>query len=29
MNDNIPDCSIENWIERKQERMLRRMEDRI
>lgn len=23
---NIPDCSIENWIERKQERMLRRME---
>lgn len=26
---NIPDCSIENWIERKQERMLRRMEDRI
>lgn len=26
---NIPDCSIKNWIERKQERMLRRMEDRI
>ena len=23
---NISDCSIENWIERKQERMLRRME---
>lgn len=23
---NIPDCSIKNWIERKQERMLRRME---
>lgn len=23
---NIPDCSIENWIERKQERILRRME---
>ena len=23
---NIPDCSIENWIERKQERTLRRME---
>lgn len=26
---NIPDCSIENWIERKQERMLSRMEDRV
>ena len=26
---DIPDYSIENWIERKQERMLRRMEDRI
>lgn len=23
---NIQDCSIENWIERKQERILRRME---
>ena len=26
---NISDCSIENWIERKQERILRRMEDRV
>ena len=26
---NIPDCSIKNWIERKQERMLSRMEDRV
>lgn len=26
---DIPDCSIENWIERKQERMLSRMEDRV
>ena len=26
---NISDCSIENWIKRKQERMLRRMEDRV
>ena len=26
---NIPDCSIENWIERKQERILSRMEDRV
>lgn len=24
---NIPDCSIENWIELKQERMLRRMKE--
>lgn len=26
---NIPDCSIKNWIEQKQERILRRMEDRV
>ena len=26
---DIPDYSIENWIERKQERMARRMEDRV
>lgn len=26
---NISDYSIENWIERKQERILRRMEDRV
>lgn len=26
---DIPDYSIENWIERKQERMLSRMEDRV
>lgn len=26
---NISDCSIENWIKRKQERILRRMDDRV
>lgn len=26
---DIPDYSIKNWIERKQERMLSRMEDRV
>lgn len=26
---NIPDCSIENWIECKQKRTLNRMEDRV